>query len=236
MAGVSSCQLIRYKPDSRGQGGLIEKLGGWSKFWSQQMPSTVRALHAWQDLNENKWVAAGMSTQPSTTKGPLNVVPCVTNSAGLTQGNQVFDITPVYQTSNGTATLSVTGGSATVSVNDSSVSNVLGGSTVYFTEQVAIGGIVLYGSYKVDAPTGVSSYQFTALTDLGAPQPALTSSTTPAVPLSSNADCSAPLIRSALASLVASMVPLTLIRAVCFASIRFSPPSQSTTSTSTATR
>ncbi len=182
MAGVSSCQLIRYKPDSHGQGGLIEKLGGWAKFWSQKMPSTVRALHAWQDLNENKWVAAGMSTQPSTTKGPLNVIACSQNSSGLTTGAQSFDVTPVYQTSNGTATFSVTAGSAVVTVSDSSVSSIQGGSTVYFTEQVAIGGIVLYGSYKVDTITGISSYQFTALTKLGAPQPALTSSTAPAVP------------------------------------------------------
>lgn len=180
-AGVSSCQLIRYKPDSQGQGALIEKLGGWAKFWGSPLPAIIRCLWAWQDLNANKWLGAGMSTDQSG-KGALYALACSTSAAGLTTAYSAKDITPVYQTTSGTASLSVTTGSASVSVTDTGASNVQGGGTVYFVEQVAIGGLILYGPYKVDASTGVNSYTFTALTKLGAPAPATSTTTVTVLP------------------------------------------------------
>ena len=42
-AAISQSQLIRFIPD-RTLGGLVQKLGGWTRFYAAQIGSTVRAL------------------------------------------------------------------------------------------------------------------------------------------------------------------------------------------------
>jgi hypothetical protein len=44
-AGVSRSQLIRYKDQ------MIQTYGGWSQYIPSAIPSTVRALHAWQGIS-----------------------------------------------------------------------------------------------------------------------------------------------------------------------------------------
>ena len=185
-AGVSQCQLIRYKPDSRGQGDLIEKLGGWSKFYPYGTPAVVRALHAWEDTNANKWVAAGMDLVPASTKAPLYVMACTQNAAGLTTASASIDVTPICVSTFRSTAPATTAGSPIVSITDTAIANVIPGSTVYFTTQVAVGGLVLFGAYGVYANTGTNSYQILATNALGSPTPAISSSTTAVFPVASS--------------------------------------------------
>ena len=55
---MSESNLIRFLPDRNGF-GLAQKLGGWVSWYDSPIDSVVRELHAWQDLNENKWLAVG---------------------------------------------------------------------------------------------------------------------------------------------------------------------------------
>ena len=57
-AAISESQLIRFIPD-RTLGGLVQKLGGWTRFYANQIGSTVRALWAWEDTNANSYLAVG---------------------------------------------------------------------------------------------------------------------------------------------------------------------------------
>jgi hypothetical protein len=57
-AAISESQLVRFIPD-RTLGGLVQKLGGWTKFYSARIGSTVRALWAWEDTNANSYLAVG---------------------------------------------------------------------------------------------------------------------------------------------------------------------------------
>lgn len=64
-AGFSQSNLIRFIPD-RTQGGLIQKLGGWTRYFNTSMVAIVRALWAWEDTNANKWLASGTDTYTGT--------------------------------------------------------------------------------------------------------------------------------------------------------------------------
>lgn len=57
-AAISESQLIRFVPD-RTLGGLVQKLGGWSKFYSGGLQSIVRCLWAWEDTNANSYLGIG---------------------------------------------------------------------------------------------------------------------------------------------------------------------------------
>jgi hypothetical protein len=57
-AAISDGQLIRFIPD-RTLGGLVQKLGGWTRFFSTAIGSTIRALWAWEDTNANSYLAVG---------------------------------------------------------------------------------------------------------------------------------------------------------------------------------
>ena len=49
-AAISSSNLIRFIPDRQGF-GLVQKLGGWTTYYPNQIDSIVRALWAWEDTN-----------------------------------------------------------------------------------------------------------------------------------------------------------------------------------------
>lgn len=57
-AAISTTSFVRFISD-RTLGGLVQKLGGWTKFFPNQIGSTIRALWAWQDINSNSWLAVG---------------------------------------------------------------------------------------------------------------------------------------------------------------------------------
>jgi len=71
-AAISESQLIRFIPD-RIMGGLVQKLGGWTKYFSSQIGSIVRCLWGWEDTNANSYLGVGADGQGLLT---------VTNATG----------------------------------------------------------------------------------------------------------------------------------------------------------
>ena len=55
---ISQSQLVRFIPD-RTLGGLVQKLGGWTKFYANKIGSTIRCLWAWEDTNSNSYLGVG---------------------------------------------------------------------------------------------------------------------------------------------------------------------------------
>ena len=180
-AAVSSCNLIRFKPDADQGFGLVEKLGGWAKFYSGKMQAVVRQLLAWQDLQGFQWVAVGMDVaaagSPAAGQDGLAVLSAVQGPGGVTTGQNLTLITPIYLASDVVPNFSTVAGSSTVTVVDTVSTNILPGTVVYIAVPVAVGGIPLFGLYEVIASTGLSSYQITGTTKLGAPYLAETTET-----------------------------------------------------------
>jgi hypothetical protein len=169
-SGVSSTQLIRFKPDRNGL-GLVEKLGGWQRFVSLPAPAIVRALWAWEDLNLNAHLAVGTQTIASTGSAQLAVI---TNGA-------IDNVTPTSITDNIAPVLQTTAGNATVLITDTTVTGVTNFNSVYIATQISIGGIILFGLYMCDPDGFLSGTAYTVFSrdKLGNLLPATSNSTTP---------------------------------------------------------
>lgn len=171
-AGISTSNLVRFIYD-RAQGALIQKLGGWTKYYPDQMPAIVRALWAWEDTQAVSHLAYG--TENISTYAQLGVI---TN--GIAR-----DITPRYTYDNITAVVSTTSGSSFVTITDTTTAGITNYDSVYITTQISIGGLVLFGQYACDPNGYVGSTTFTieALDALGNPLAASSTSSTPTLPL-----------------------------------------------------
>jgi len=138
-AGISQSNEIRFKD------GLVQKLGGWTKYYTGTINSTIRELHAWQGLKGDKFLAIGTPSQ----------------LAFINAGTQSFqDITPQVLTTNSSPNFSITASSNVVTVVDNSTYTV-GPTlfdTVYFTTPVAVGGTFLSGPYAINTVGGSSTY------------------------------------------------------------------------------
>jgi hypothetical protein len=176
-SGISDCQLIRFKFDSQG-GGLVEKLGGWTRYAPPiQIPSPPRAMWAWEDLDADSWFVVGMESYSPPLTGPSGLVTySATEEAG--EGGP-FDITPLYLGDDSTVNFATTAGSPIVTIIDSNTPALTIYDTVYITEQVAIGGIVLFGQYPIYAFITAGKFQIIAKNLLGAPNPAITTVAAP---------------------------------------------------------
>lgn len=151
-AAISVSNLIRFIPDRNGF-GLVQKLGGWTRFYSSPIDSKIRCLWAWQTLNNESYLAAGAEQS-------LNTI----NNGSLK------NITPQYYVANIPVSFSTTSGSAVVTITDPN-SNLDNYDTIWIDTQVTVGGLRLQGLYAV---TGLSanSYSIIARDVLGAPEPA----------------------------------------------------------------
>lgn len=138
-AAVSQSQYIRYK-DS-----LVQKLGGWQKFYGFAVAGTPRELHAWQDLDAIDHLFVGTTTQASV----------------ITNGN-LINITPQTLTSDFAPNFSTTMGSPTVTIDDPNISNVTTFDSIFFNTPIAVDGLVLSGLYQIQEITGATTYQITA--------------------------------------------------------------------------
>ncbi len=159
--GISQTQLIRFFYDRNGI-GLVQKLGGWTQWASYVFSSIVRALWAWEDLNDNSWLAAATETNQSTGSAQLVVI---TN--GITN-----DITPSYTIANeGNAQFAVTAGSNLIAITDITVTGLTSYDTVFIATQVSIGGLVLFGQYPIDTDGYIAPnvYHIFATDQLGNP-------------------------------------------------------------------
>lgn len=142
--GISTSDLIRFRE------GQVEKLGGWVSFYPFAIGSTVRALHAWEDLSGDTHLAVGA----------LSSLSVITDGTSLT-------ITPQTTTTNPTVDFSTTSGSNVVEIVDSGITpNTL--NTVFIETQVAVGGLILFGTYPIATVTGAHSYTILAASDSNA--------------------------------------------------------------------
>lgn len=157
-AAISYSQLIRFIPD-RTLGGLVQKLGGWTKFFPNTIGSIVRCLWAWEDTNANSYLAAGAEGAPAGGGGTLEVVV----SGGAT------DITPQKTIVNIAVDFSTTAGSNAVVITDTG-RNVDDYDVVDIQTQVSVGGLVLFGQYQCYNPGGSANTYTIYATDItGAP-------------------------------------------------------------------
>lgn len=144
-SGISQSQLIRFFPDP-GVGAMAQKLGGWTRFYSTAMVAIVRALWAWEDLNDHAHLALGTTTYSGGSRSQLAVI---------TSGTLV-DITPIQTNSVAVFNVSTVNGSPSVQITDTIRSGVTNACSVYISTQIAVGGIVLFGLYACD-PDGFSN-------------------------------------------------------------------------------
>lgn len=98
-SAISDTNQVRFLPD-RNQLGLVQKMGGWQSYYSSAISSTVRAMKAYNDLNNLNHLALGCAgpAPGSNAYGSLQV---------LTSGT-LTDITPQFRSNyvaNATSTL-----------------------------------------------------------------------------------------------------------------------------------
>lgn len=147
-AGVSDCNLVRCVPDAAGN-SILQKIGGWEKFYNSSIGSIPRALHAWEDINSNSWLGVG-------GEEILGVI----NSGSLT------DITPQTTEADVAVSFSTTSGSNVVTI-DAMGSGLDQYDVVYIRTQVSVGGLILFGLYDV-IPVSANQFQILATQQTGA--------------------------------------------------------------------
>ena len=126
---ISQSQLVRFIPD-RTLGGLIQKIGGWAKFYPNTIGSIVRCLWAWEDTNSNSYLGVGAQSS-------LQVV--------VSGGSN--NITPQTTTVNVAVSATTVSGSSAVVITDAGryASNY---DVVDIQTQISVGGLVLFGQYQ----------------------------------------------------------------------------------------
>jgi len=146
-AAISSCESIRFLPDAGGM-AYAQKIGGWSAYYSSPMPSTVRALKAWEDLATNNYLAVG----------------CEDGLYAIRNGSDFLYISPLYQ-QDSSVTLNIV---ASIGLVEMVVNDVGSGtntdSFVYFYTPIAIGGTKLYGAYAIGGVASADQYTISAET------------------------------------------------------------------------
>lgn len=162
-AGLSNTQLVRFVPDKQNI-TLVQKLGGWTKFFPTSIGNIIRALWAWEDTNSISHLAVG-SVANSTAGSGLSVI---TNNA-----QQI--ITPKTLTHNIAVSVTTVSGSPIVTITDTG-SNISSSDSVYIQTQISVGGLILFGTYQCIYQSA-NAYQILSIDALGAPLPATSSVT-----------------------------------------------------------
>ena len=152
-AAISYSQLIRFIFD-RTLGGLVQKLGGWTRYFSTPVGSIARCLWAWEDTNSASHLGIGAEGGAS---GSLQVI-----SSGV-----LLDITPQKDTYNVAVNLTTTVNSNIVTITDTG-RNVSAYDVVDIQTQISIGGLILFGQYQCYY-LGPNTYNIYALNVLGNP-------------------------------------------------------------------
>ncbi len=151
-AAISESNLIRFVPDRQGL-ALPQKIGGWTRYYSQPMTAVVRALWAWADTNNSTYLGVG------TTAGLFTI-----EDGGLTNRS------PQYYVANPTLSFSTTSGSNEVFIDDTG-SNVSNYDSIFLATHVSVGGLVMFGFYTCEA-LSANAYSVFAKSVIGIPTPA----------------------------------------------------------------
>lgn len=146
-ASLSFTQLIRYMPDASGK-ILVQKLGGWKKFYPLPIPNPVLNLWAWEDLNDISRLAVG-----------------TTQSLSFISNGSQTNISPNVFVHNVTPNFSTTSGSNIVTVVDTGSGTTSFGYINIVTPISVVGsGITLSGVYAITQSLSANSYEITAAT------------------------------------------------------------------------
>jgi hypothetical protein len=138
-AGITYANLCRWRD------GLIEKIGGWVRFFPFQLGTIPRALLAWQDIQNVDHLAVGAD-------GGLFVI---------TNGNSSA-ITPQTTTTNTPPFFTATASSKVIQIVDSNVSGLTVNDSVFVAVPVSVGGQVLQGLYAISSVLSTNTYQIQA--------------------------------------------------------------------------
>lgn len=157
-AAISYSNLIRFVPDRNGL-GLVQKLGGWTRFSSQSYNSPVRYLHAWQALSADTYLAIGAEDSLNTIR-----------KSGTTFTPR--DITPQVLVVDPPAVMATVIGSNEVVITDPN-SNIDNYDAVWIKTQITIGGLRIQGLYQCYAASA-NTYVIKTYDVLGDPLPATT--------------------------------------------------------------
>jgi hypothetical protein len=164
-AAISDSQLIRFVPD-RTLGGIVQKLGGWEKFFDSTIGSIIRNLWAWEDTSANSYLGIGAEGVPAGGGGALQII----------QSGSDIDITPQTSEFNVPVSFSTTAGSNMVTVTHSA-SNISDYDVVNIRTHISVGGIILFGQYRCYA-LGANTYNIYAFNVLLEPYLATSTVTT----------------------------------------------------------
>ena len=165
-AAVSYSNLIRFVPDRNGL-GLVQKLGGWTRFSSQSYGSPIRFLHAWQALSADTYLGVG-------AEDSLSVI----RKSGSTFTPR--DISPQILVVNPTVAAATTSGSNEIVITDTN-SNLDDYDAVWIRTQITVGGLRLQGLYQIFAASA-STYIIKSFDALGFPLPATSTSSAVSTP------------------------------------------------------
>lgn len=140
-AGISASDMIRFRA------GLVEKRGGWNRYYPFPYSAIPRAVLPFEDLNATVHVAVGTATQLSV----------ITN--GVSQ-----DITPQNFTTNPALNFSTV-----INTNVVTIVDVANNSTIFDVVQIqtpiTVGGVVLLGLYAINSIISGDSYTILAATN-----------------------------------------------------------------------
>lgn len=143
-AGISQSQLVRFRE------GLVQKIGGWQRFYAFNVAGVPRDLHAWQDLNGATHLLAG-------TTSSLNVI-----SSG-----SLINITPQQLITNPAVSFSTIANSTTVTITDTGIDNISTLDTVMINTPVSVGSAVVSGVFPIVSTLGGTGYTINLATAAG---------------------------------------------------------------------
>lgn len=149
-SALSYTQLVRFVPDKQGL-GLVQKLGGWTRYFPSSVGSTVRALWGWQDTNSQTHLGLGSENRIATTTATSGTGSTVT----LTHdGSIVFNVGDTVYVSGVTPT----------AYNGTYTLTAITATTISYTA-TATGSMQIAGTIAAgDALSVISSGQRTILT------------------------------------------------------------------------
>jgi len=149
-AGISTSNLIRFIREANSSTALVQKLGGWQKYFPSAIAPSVNALWPWIDTNSVKHLGVGAS-----------------NGLYTIESGTYTNRSPQFYTINIAVSVDTTNNSENVFINDTN-SNVLAADSVFIQTPISVGGIVLFGLYQCYIDTA-NRYRIIAKNILGAP-------------------------------------------------------------------
>jgi hypothetical protein len=148
-AAISESNLIRFVPDRNGL-GLPQKIGGWDRFISTPMTAIVRALWAWADTDNERYLGIGTEDGVYTYSD-----------------DDVSDRSPQLYVANPTMSFNTTSGTNEVEIDDTG-SNITSFDSIFLSTHVSIGGLVLFGFYSCTGSTS-NTYSIFSQNIIGLP-------------------------------------------------------------------